>query len=172
MARRIYFPALVFIAVFMFACHRGGTGDIHVAGDIYTPKEVVTSPYKVRVTDVSNDTHQVYDVDVIGLLWNGLEDSLRKRGMLWTPQLQGEPYILVGHIEYFKKGSMAERWLPYMGNTVLTVRVELSQGGKQLASIESKRKIAFGGGTLTRNAWKKVFEEVSQDVVNQAVKKF
>jgi len=172
MAKRIRFAALVFIAIFMFACHRGGTGDIQVAGDIYGPKEVINSPYKVRVSDVSNDTHQVYDVDVIGLLWNGLEDSLKKRGMLWTPQFEGEPYVMEGHIEYFRKGSMEARWVPYVGNTVLTVRVELSQGGKHLASIESKHKIAFGGGTFTRNAWKKIFEEACEDVVNQAIKKF
>jgi len=172
MARRIRFPALVFIAVFMFACHRGGTGDIQVAGDIYSPKEVITSPYKVRVTDVSNDTHQVYDVDVIGLLWNGLEDSLKKRGMLWTPNTEGEPYIMEGHVVYFKKGGLAERFMPLLGDTVLAVRVELSQGGRHIATIESKRKIAFGRGTITRNAWKKVFDEIVEDVVNQAVKKF
>ncbi|MGA2224281.1 MAG: hypothetical protein ABSH41_07565 [Syntrophobacteraceae bacterium] len=172
MARKIRFLTLVFIAVFMFACHRGGTGDIQVAGDIYSPKEVMTSPYKVRVTDVSNDTHEVYDVDVIGLLWNGLEDSLKKRGMLWTPQLEGEPYVMEGHVVYFKKGGGDTRWLPYVGNTVLTVRVELSQGGRHLASIESKHKIAYGSGTFTRNAWKKIFEQVSEDVVNQAVKNF
>ena len=104
MDRKIRLLALVFIAVFMFACHKGRTGDIHAAGDIYTPKAVVTSPYKVRVTDVSNDTHQVYDVDVIGLLWNGLEDSLKKRGMLWTPELEGEPYVMEGHVVIFQEG--------------------------------------------------------------------
>ncbi len=172
MARRTLFPALVLIAVFMFACHRGGTGNIQVAGDIYSPREVINSPYKVRVTDVSNDTHQVYDVDVIGLLWNGLEDSLKKRGMLWTPELGGEPYTMEGHVVYFKEGSVAERLLPYVGDTVLSVTVELSQGGRHLATIESKRKIAYGTGTFTRNAWKKVFEQVSEDVVNQAIKSF
>ena len=172
MAKRIRFAALVFIAIFMFACHRGGTGNIQVVGDIYGPKEVINSPYKVRVTDVSNDTHEVYDVDVIGLLWNGLEDSLKKRGMLWTPQFEGEPYTMEGYVEYFRKGSMGARWLPYVGNTVLTVRVELSQGGRHLASIESKHKIAYGSGTFTRNAWKKIFEEACEDVVNQAIKKF
>ena len=172
MARMIRFFVLVFITVFIFACHRGGTGDIHVAGDIYSPKEVVVSPYKVKVTDVSNDTHEVYDVDVIGLLWNGLEDSLKKRGMLWTPGLEGEPYVMEGHVVYFKKGDMAARFLPYVGDTVLTVRVELSKGGRHLASIESKHKIAYGSGTFTRNAWKKIFEQVSEDVVNQAMKNF
>jgi len=173
MNRKIRFLlALVFIALFMFACNRRGTGDIHVAGDTYMSPTVVNSPYKARVAEVFNDTHTVYDVDIIGLLWNGIEDSLKKRGMLWNPKSEGEPYVMEGHVLYFRKGDMAERFVPYLGDTVLTVRVELSKGGTHLATIESKRKIAFGGGTLTRAAWKKIFEEVSEDVVNQAVKKF
>ena len=143
-----------------------------MAGDIYTPKPVVTSPYKVRVADIFNDTHQVYDVDVIGLMWNGIDDSLKKRGMLWTADARGEPYIMEGHVVYFKKGGMPERFLPRLGDTVLAVKVELSQGGRHIATIESKRKITFGRGTITRNAWQKVFEEVTEDVVQQAVKKF
>ena len=130
MQRKFRLLALVFIALFMFACHRGGKGDIHAAGDIYTPKPVVTSPYKVRVADVFNDTHQVHDVDIIGLMWNGIEDSLKKRGMLWTTNSEGEPYVVEGHVVYFKKGGLAERFLPRLGDTVLEVRVELSQGGR------------------------------------------
>jgi hypothetical protein len=173
MDRRIRFLALVSIAFFMFACSsRRGSGNIQVEGDIYTPKPVVTSPYKVRVAEVYNDTHKVYDVDVIGLLWNGIEDSLKKRGMLWRENTEGEPYIMEGRVLYFKEGDMAKRFLPYVGDTVLAVRVELSQGGKHLATIESKRKIAYGRGTFTTRAWKKIFEEVSEDVVSQAVKKF
>jgi hypothetical protein len=172
MVRSIRFLALVFIAVFMFACHKGGSGDIPASRSVSSPKPAVVSPYKVRVAEVSNDTHKVYDVDVIGLLWDGLEDSLKKRGMLWTPETEGEPYIMEGHIVNYKEGSMAERFLPYMGDTVLSVRVELSQGGRHLASIESNHKISYGSGTFTRNAWKKIFEQVSEDVVNQAIKKF
>jgi hypothetical protein len=172
MHRKIGLLAIVFIPLLMFACHKGGKGDSHVAGDTYKPKPVVVSPYKAKVTEVFNDTHKVHDVDIIGLLWNGIEDSLNKRGMLWTPNTEGEPYTMEGHVVYFRKGAMAERFLPRLGDTVLTVRVELSQGGRHIATIESKRKIAFGTGTITRNAWKKVFEDVSEDVVKQAVTKF
>ena len=172
MNRKIRFLALVSIALFMLACNRRGTGDIHIAGDTYTSPAVVNSPYKARVADVFNDTHMVYDIDIIGLLWNGIEDSLKKRGMLWNSKAEVEPYVMEGHVLSFRKGDMAERFVPYLGDTVLSVRVELSKGGRHIATIESKRKIAFGRGTWTRRAWRKAFEEVSEDVVNQAVKMF
>jgi hypothetical protein len=162
---------VVFIALFMFACHRGGK-DIQIGGEIYSPKPVVTSPYKVRVTDVFNDTHQVYDVDIIGLLWNGIEDSLKKKGMLWTSKAEVEPYLMEGHVDYFRKGEIIERCLPRLGDTELRVRVELSRGGTHIATIESKRKIGYGKYIFSSSAWKKVFDEVTEDVVNQAVKKF
>ena len=172
MGKKIGFVALVFVASTMFACNRGGKGDIHVAGDTYVPPPVVTSPYKATVTDVFNDTHKVHERDVIGLLWNGMEDSLKKRGMLWTQNGEGDPYTLEGHVLYFQEGSVAERFVPRLGDTVLAVRVELSRAGLHIATIESKQSISFGRGTLTRVAWKKIFEQVSEDVVNQAIKKF
>jgi hypothetical protein len=172
MHRKIRLLALVLIPLFIFACHRGGKKDIPVESGIQAPKPVVVSPYKVKVADVFNDTHEVFDVDIIGLLWNGIDDSLKKRGMLWTPNAEGEPYMMEGHIVYFKKGGIVERCVPRLGDSVLTVRLELSQGGRHIATIESKRKVTFGGGTFTRSAWKKIFEEVSEDVVQQAVKNF
>ena len=172
MNRKISHFVLAFILLPLFACHRGGTGDIHVGGDVYTTKPVVDSPIKVRVADVSNDTHKVYDVDIIGLLWNGIEESLKNKGMLWNEQQKGDPYVMVGHVLYFRKGGIAERFLPYVGDTIVQVKVELSRGGIPIATIESRRKVTFGKGTITREAWKKVFDQVSEDVVNQAVKKF
>jgi hypothetical protein len=170
--RKICLLALISIAVLVSACSsRKGAANIQ-ENDVYTPKPVASSPYKVRVVQVCNDTHQVYDVDIIGLLWNGIEDSLKKRGMLWDGKTQDDPYIMECHILRFKDTDMAERFVPYVGDTVLVVKVELSQGGKHLATIESQRKIALGRGTFTRKAWKKIFEQVSEDVVNQAAQKF
>jgi hypothetical protein len=168
MNRKIRFLAMVFFALFLFACHRGGHDEIVVGP--YTP--AISSPIKIRVADVWNDTHQVFDVDVIGLLWSGLDDSLKKRGMLWSQEMGGRYYTLEAHVVDYKKGSAPARLLPWVGDTLLTVQCSLKDGDKQLASIESKRKLSFGNGTLTRGAWRKVFAEVSEDVIAQAVRKF
>lgn len=168
MKRNIRFFAVVCLALLLCACGRGRNDEIMTGP--YTP--AISSPVKIRVADVWNDTHQVFDVDVIGVLWSGLEDSLKKRGMLWVPELGGQPYTLEAHIVEFKKGSAPARLLPYVGDSVVSVRCDLSQGGTQIATIESKRKLAYGSATLTKAAWRKIFAEVSEEVISQAVKKF
>jgi hypothetical protein len=170
MHRNIRFLAMLVIALFMFACHRGGSEDVISAP--YTPTPVASSPTKVRVVEVTNDTHQVFDVDVIGLLWTGLDSALKKRGMLWAPEMGGNPITIEAHVVAYKKGSMVGRLVPYAGDTLLAVRCDVRDGDKQIATIESKRKIAFGGGTFTRGAWSKVFDEVSEEVISQAARKF
>lgn len=167
MNRKIRFLAVVLFALFLCACNRGH--DEVITGP-YTPS--ISSPVKIRVADVWNDTHQVFDVDVIGLLWGGLEASLSKRGMLWSQEMGGEYLTLEAHIVTYKKGSMAGRLVPWAGDAVLAVQCTLRDSNKQLATIESKHKISFGNGTFTRAAWRKVFAEVSEDVVAQAVRKF
>jgi hypothetical protein len=167
MNRKIRFLAVVLFALFLCSCNKGH--DEIISGP-YTP--AISSPVKIRVTDVWNDTHKVFDVDVIGLLWSGLEESLKKRGMLWSPEM-GEHYLtLEAHVLDYKKGSMAGRLVPYAGDAVLSVRCTLRDGGRDLATIESKHKISFGNGTFTRSAWRQVFWDVSEDVTAQAVRKF
>ena len=167
MNRKIRFLAVVLFALFLCSCNKGH--DEIISGP-YTP--AISSPVKVRVTDVWNDTHQVFDVDIIGLLWSGLEESLKKRGMLWSPDMGDHYLILEAHVLDYKKGSMAGRLVPYAGDAVLSVRCTLRDGSRELATIESKRKFSFGNGTFTRSAWRQVFWDVSEDVTAQAVRKF
>ncbi len=171
MSGYIRFLGLVLMTLFLVACHGGKGGSAQTAGYTHSPQPEASSPYKVKVANVYNDTPEVYEVDVIGGLWSGLDDSLKKRGMLWTPEAGGAPYTLEAHIVLFKEGDMLCRCLPCVGDAVLSVRAELMQGGKTLATIESKRKIGFGKDLTRRSAWKKVFDEVSEDIVNQAAKK-
>ncbi len=170
MHRNIRIFAVLLIALFMCSCHRAVSGENFLGGA--TPPPVPESPIKVRVAEVTNDTHQVYDIDVIGLLWNGMEIALKKRGMLWLPGMGGQPKTIVGHVVKFSKGSAVFRWIPFTGDTILEVRCTVYDGDRQLGTIEVKRKFALGRGTFTRQAWNKAFEEVSEQVVSEAVRKF
>lgn len=167
MDKKIRLLATLLCVVTLFACSKHHKEDLVIGP--YTPS--ISSPIKIKISDVSNDTHKVFDVDVIGLLWTGLEDSLKKRGMLWNQQAGGQPYTLEGHVLKFKKGSAPGRLLPWYGDSLLEVRCELMNGPRHLATIEVKRKISYGHATMTRGVWREIFTEVSEEVVNQALRK-
>lgn len=167
MEGKFRFLAIFIFVALLFACHRGSRDDI-IMGP-YVP--AISSPTKIQVVDVSNDTREVFDVDVIGLLWTGLDDSLKKRGMYWTKEAGGKQYLLEAHVVKYRKGTHPGRLIPRMGDTVLVVKCELRDGDRQIATIESKRKIGFGDMLLSREAWRKIFSEVAEDVINQATRK-
>jgi hypothetical protein len=122
----------------------------------------------IKVVDVSNDTHEIFDVDVIGLLWNGLEEALYYRGFLYAGSRETAPITMEAHVVKYDKGSF---WLrpvmPWWGKTLLTVRVDVKQGGALIQTIESTQTISVGNGATAWNGWRKVFADVSEDVVKQ-----
>jgi hypothetical protein len=156
----------------LFACFAvlsalAGCGSKHE--EIQTMSNPIpVSSVLIKVTDVSNGTTEIFDVDVIGMLWNSLEDSLKKRGMLWRPGSPGTPLSLEAHVTKYQKGSA---WLrpcfPLWGRTVLEVKAELKDEGRVVGSAEAKDKITLGSGTFTRDAWQKIFAPVSEDIISQ-----
>jgi hypothetical protein len=126
------------------------------------------SNVKIRVMDVSNDTRELYEVDVIGMMWTALDDSLKKRGMFWTKDEPGLPLVLEAHVLKYQEGSVWLRpILPMWGKTVLTVKGELKREGQVVASADAKQAITFGHETFTVHAWRKIFAGVAEDLINQ-----
>jgi hypothetical protein len=128
---------------------------------------------QIKVEDVSNSTGELFDVDLIGMLWSGLDEALKRRGMLWTGQAAYAPMSLTANILKYQKGSAWYRWVvPMYGKTLLTVQCEVTKDGKNLMTVEANKDVSFGDGTFTRNAWRKVFGEVAEDLVSQIAAKF
>jgi hypothetical protein len=122
---------------------------------------------RIKVVDVSNDSKNLPDVDMIGLLWDSLKEHLYKESLLWTSQSGGTPLFMTVHITKYKKGDDVQRWfLPGFGSTVLAVRCEVKDGDLLVATVEVQRSIAFGNGIEYR-AWKKVFAQVAEDAVRE-----
>ena len=129
------------------------------------------SSIQVRVVDVSNETRELYEVDVIGMMWSALEESLKKRGMLWKPDSGGVPLTLEAQVLRYEEGTVWLRWfLPAWGRTTLTAKGDLKEGGRLIASAEAKEAITFGHQTFTIGAWRKIFGEVAEDLVSQLTK--
>jgi hypothetical protein len=171
MVKKIRFLALVLLPLCLVGCSLWGHDGASVPAGPPLEATVAESPVTVRVADVSNDTPKVFDVDVIGMLWNGIEKSLQEKGMLWTPHSTGEPYVMKAHIVYFREAHLATRLLPYVGRTVLKVRVDITRGGQPVTTIETSKTIGYGKGMWTFYAWRKIFAEVSKDIVAKAAVK-
>jgi predicted small lipoprotein YifL len=137
------------------------------------PPPALQQGAKIRVVDVSNDTEELFDVDVIGLLWNGLARSLAKRNLLWDATAAASPPIsLTAHILKFQKGSVFMRpVLPMWGKTVLTVRVDLKEGDQVIGSVEREEVVSYGNGVFTIDACRKIFSTMSDALVQEIDKK-
>lgn len=126
---------------------------------------------RIRVVNVSNKTGRLYDVDAIGLLWNGIEESLRNKGLLWTGDAGIPVLTLRAYITEYQKGNVYLRpVLPMWGKTVLSARCELEEEGRTVATAESTHTISAGREGLSSKAWKEVYRTVADDLVDQVTR--
>jgi hypothetical protein len=162
---------IAILAIFLMLAPLAGCGTSKsVEKEAVTgPRVAVPQSVKIRVVDVSNNTEELFDVDVIGLLWNSLDESLRKRNLLWKDDPSSTaPLHLEAHIVKYQKGSVFLRpVMPVWGKTLLAVRCDLKEGDRVITTVESKETITYGSGVFTINAWRKVFAAVAEDVVTQ-----
>lgn len=133
-----------------------------------TPKPQQIPNVRIMVANVTNNTGQLFDVDVIGMLWNSLDQSLKSRDMLWTKNSPMAPLHLDAYVVKYQKGCVWYRCvLPQWGKTVLKVKCDLKQGNTVIASAESDKTFSVGNGTFTIGAWKKVFGDVAEELVTK-----
>jgi hypothetical protein len=127
---------------------------------------------RIRVVDVSNKTGELYDVDTIGLLWNGIEESLRNKGLLWTGDTGVPVMSLRAEILKYQKGNVFLRpVLPMWGKTILTAKCELREGERVVTSAEATRIVSVSKEGFSFDAWRDVYRTVAEDLVNQVVNK-
>ncbi len=136
--------------------------------EVVADKAPVSIPAaKFKVMDVSNNTGEIFDVDVIGMMWNGMEDALKKEGMLWTEKSSTAPIELNIHIVAYEKGNLIARYLsPVGGSTRLAVKCDVNRGGRLITTIETREAYTFGNG-LTFGAWRKIFNRAAEELTRE-----
>ncbi|MCU0571964.1 MAG: hypothetical protein MUC41_03115 [Syntrophobacteraceae bacterium] len=160
------FCALVFLVSLVFGC--GRARDEAPSPSVPAMRQDV----RIRVVNVANKTGELFDVDAIGMLWNGIEESLRNKGLLWTGDADIPIMTLQAEILKYQKGSVFLRpVLPMWGKTYLTARCELLEGDRVVASAESSRTISAGKEGFSFDAWKEVYRMVAEDLVSQITQK-
>ncbi|MHC1744247.1 MAG: hypothetical protein AB9873_14595 [Syntrophobacteraceae bacterium] len=133
---------------------------------------VARQDVSIRVVDVSNKTRDLYDVDAIGLLWTGLDEGLRDRGLLWQGDRPTPVLRLYAEIITYEKGNFLLRpFFSTWGKAHLVARCELKEGDRVIATAEAKHTVSMGTEWLKKEAYKKVFKIVANDLINQIVRK-
>lgn len=126
----------------------------------------------IRVVDVSNKTRDLYDVDAIGLLWTGLDESLRDRGLLWQGDRPIPVLKLYAEIIKYEKGNFLLRpFFSTWGKAHLVARCELKDGDRVIATAEAKHTISMGTEWIKKETYKKVFKIVASDLITQITRK-
>jgi hypothetical protein len=161
MVRKVLVAIIATLIVAAFGC-----GTAHHSAKLEYGA-AIRSDARIKVVDVSNDSKDLPDVDMIGLLWDSLKEQLHKESLLWTQDAGGTPLLMEAHITKYKKGDDIQRWfVPGFGSTVLSVRCDVKDGDMLVASVEVRRSIAYGDGIKFR-AWKQIFAQVAEDAVRE-----
>jgi len=158
------FCAVVFLVGLIFGCGRA-------RDEAPSPSvPAMRQDLRIRVVNVANKTGELFDVDAIGMLWNGMEESLRNKGLLWTGDADIPVMTLRAEILKYQKGNVFLRpVLPMWGKTSLTARCELREGDRVVATGEASRTISAGKEGFSFSAWREVYRSVAEDLVNQVV---
>jgi hypothetical protein len=154
--------SLLFIipVLFLIACgtveHTVRVEDQHAFGE----------DTRILVGEVANKTGETFDVDIEAMLRDSMVNELSRENLLGQEATPGVVTMNVNIIEY-RKGDAFKRWLwPGYGSTVLVVEATLLDAdGNVDATAQANRSVDAGGG-YTVGAWKKIFDDVSADLVS------
>jgi len=151
---------LIVMILFLTAC---GTVEHNVR---VTDEQAFRPETKILVAEVSNKTGETFDIDVEQMLREAMIKELTRENLLGKAGDPGLISMNVNIIEY-RKGDAFKRWLwPGYGSTVLVVEATLLDAeGNVDATAKANRSVDAGGG-YTVGAWKKIFENVSADLVS------
>lgn len=128
----------------------------------YTPDPMTG----IEVGKVTNETGKTFETElkVEDMLRQALTEKLKTENLEWNSGMQNK-LVLDSKILDYDEGNAFKRWLlPGWGATVLTIQSDLRQGGQLVGTVDAKRTVSAGGG-YTIGAWRKVFDSLAGDVV-------
>lgn len=149
------------LALFLTAC--SSVSELQPAGgETFPPSYSVTA---VTVEDKTGKFHDLEDgADVEALMHDAMQEALLEAGKVGesSAELTYQIYII-----QYQKGSALARWMmPGMGKTILSVEgLVKDSSGTVLATTQATESIGAGGG-YTAGAWKYIFGNVAEKLVN------
>jgi len=135
----------------------------------FEPEFLPKPDTKIEVRSVLNETGKTFDFDVSKMFTDAIAQALDKEGLLYKGGSVSSQFLIESKLVEYEPGNAFKRWLlPGWGSTVLSVHVELKENpsGKMMGSVDARRTVSIGGG-YSIGAWKTVFGNLAEDVVDE-----
>ena len=144
-------------------------GAVHHKVD-FRDKYIPQADTKIELGRVMNKTGEEFDIDIKKMLSDSLKKTLKEKELLWS-STGGPRLLLESNIIDYKKGDAFKRWLlPGWGATILIVRCDLVDDDNNIVgSVKATRTVSIGG-LYSIGAWKTVFDNLANDVVEDLSK--
>ena len=146
--------------LFLTACSGTAQHDVKVHD-----AQAFNAGTRIILSSVTNKTGETFDVDIETMLETAMEERLSRENLLGQ---KGDPDLIsmdIKIIEY-RKGDAFKRWLwPGYGSTILVIEATLLDSEGNVDAMAQANRSVDGGGGYTIGAWKKIFENVANDLV-------
>ena len=154
MKNLLFFSATL---VFIYSCST--TSSVELVGNKNSGL-----PYKLINIDASNKTGEVFENDIENMMKAALQNELK----LYSGSNEINESSIDVLITQYTEGNAFGRWLaPGLSKTILTVEASLKDNsGAIVMQSQVTRSVGAGGG-YTIGAWKKVFDDVAEELVNE-----
>ena len=148
---------VMLIGIFITGC--ATTSSIDVINE-----NLLQNNFSINSVVAKNETGKSFEIDIESMLKEAVNEELSVQGL---SNKEGLEYELQVFIIQYKEGNAFGRWImPGLGKTVLSVEAVLNdESGEAVLKSQATRSIGAGGG-YTINAWKKVFNQVAEELVN------
>ena len=124
---------------------------------------------KIQLGAVTIPEGSSYEIDVIGLMTEALEESLVEHDIAWQGDPAADRFVLDVVVDDYEPGNAFKRWLlPGYGSTIVHVSGTLTDmsTGVVAGELDHERAVHAGGG-YTIGAWKTIFDGIADDITTQ-----
>jgi len=125
----------------------------------------------IQVNKITNQSGKNFDIDVESILSNALTDKLLSEYLLYTNK-NNKPLLLNCKIIEYEPGNPLKRWLESAwGSPKITIQCDLYNGDKLIGTVDTSRRLISGtatvGGEYSSQAWRIIFSDIAEDIIDK-----
>lgn len=161
--KKITYSLGIFVLMMMFTGCAGVGKHEFALNDQYVAK----ANTKINIGAVKKNSSTMSDANIEQILKDAISEKLTQKELLWQQDINPKLTLNIKILEY-SEGNAYKRWLAPgagWGATSLLIKADLKDGDVLIGTGKATRSVSAGGvGTI--GAWKYVFTDLAEDLVN------